>query len=395
MRRGTEREQIGGEAFGLWSRRRAIQAGLAAVGLAACEVESPIDLQDIEDAPRFEGCDPDLNTNFMIAETAPDAIESLDDPVWVQAGQQSIPSYLYPEARIIGIQVDGQAYAIPLSVLWHHEIVNLDPPSPLWLRLAITYCPLTGSSLVFDRSSVGSVTIGVSGIIFMNNLMLFDRSGPDASIWSQMLAAAVCGPQTGAKLGRFPFVEMKWPHWLELHPSTLVLAGDQGYDPVVFDYTELGYPYGVYRESEPFWRAATTMPPPDRRRFSKERVVGVPPTASDPGIAFPFAALTERDGPHQVVEFTYDGDAAVVLWSDEAQGGMAFRPVTESGDTFTLRATNSGFEDEETGSGWTVDGRAVSGPMDRTRLLAIEQTHTAFWGAWAAFHPDTRLWEWP
>ena len=253
--------------------------------------------------------------------------------------------------------------------------------------------PLTGSSVVFDRRSVGDLTIGVSGIIFMNNLMLFDRSGPDESLWSQMLAGAVCGPQTGARLHRYSFGEMLWPHWLELHPSTLVLAADQGYDPVVFDYTQLGYPYGVYRESEPFWRAATTMPPIDTRRFGKERVVGLPPTPSDPGIAFPFGALTGRDGTRQAVEFVYDGGAAVVLWSDEAQGGMAFRPVTESGDTFTLRATNSGFEDEETGSGWTVDGRAVSGPMAGARLSPIEQTHTAFWGAWAAFNPTTRLWE--
>ena len=374
----------------LASARHTVQVGLAVVGLAACQVESPIDLQDPGDAPRFEGCD--LNVDFLIAAAARGGIQSLDNPRWVRA-DESIPAYLDPDTRVIGIQVFGLVYAIPHNILWHHEVVNLEPGGPSGPQLAITYCPLTGSSLVFDRESVGGATLGVSGLTFMNNLVLFDRRGPDEALWPQMLAEARCGSGIGAKLAQHPFVEMEWAHWVELHPSTRVLAQDQGFDPIFFQYDRLGYPYGNYRESEPYWRAATTMPPLDRRRFSKERVVGLPPTASDAGIAFPFGALTDREGSFQVVDFVYEGNAALVLWSDEAQGGTAFRPVTEGGEPLTLRATPSGFEDEGTGSRWTVEGRAVSGPLEGARLLPIERTHTAFWGAWAAFHPTTRLWE--
>ena len=374
----------------LASARRTVQVGFAVVGLAACQLESPIDLQDPGDGPRFEGCD--LNVDFLIAAAARGSIQSLDDARWVRA-DESIPAYLDPDTRVIGIQVFGLVYAIPHNILWHHEVVNLEPGGPSGPKLAITYCPLTGSSLVFDRESVGGATLGVSGLTFMNNLVLFDRREPDEALWPQMLAEARCGSGIGAKLAQHPFVEMEWAHWVELHPSTRVLAQDQGFDPIFFQYDRLGYPYGNYRESEPYWRAATTMPPLDRRRFSKERVVGLPPTASDAGIAFPFGALTDREGSFQVVEFVYEGDAALVLWSDEAQGGTAFRPVTEGGEPLTLRATPSGFEDEGTGSRWTLEGRAVSGPLDGARLLPIERTHTAFWGAWAAFHPTTRLWQ--
>jgi len=369
---------------------RALCAGLAVAGLAGCHVEAPLNLEDLSDAPRFEGCD--LNTNFLIQATARDGIHPLDDPVWVEAAD-SIPRYLDPDTRVIGVEIFNLEYALPVNVLWYHEVVNLDPGGPLGPKIAVTYCPLTGSSLVFDRSSIGGRRLAVSGILFMNNLVLFDRAGPDESLWPQILAEARCGTQTGAKLARFPFVEMEWADWLELHPDTRVLGGDQGFDPVTFDYTAHGYPYGIYREEERFWRAETTMPPLDRRRFSKERVVGVPPTGSDPGIAFPFGALTEREGAFEVVGFPYDGGDAIVLWSDAAQGGTAFRPVTEAGDRVTLRVTASGFEDEETGSAWTVDGRAVSGPLGGARLSPIAQTHTAFWGAWAAFHPSTRLWD--
>ena len=291
----------------LASARHTVQVGLAVVGLAACQVESPIDLQDPGDAPRFEGCD--LNVDFLIAAAARGGIQSLDNPRWVRA-DESIPAYLDPDTRVIGIQVFGLVYAIPHNILWHHEVVNLEPGGPSGPQLAITYCPLTGSSLVFDRESVGGATLGVSGLTFMNNLVLFDRRGPDEALWPQMLAEARCGSGIGAKLAQHPFVEMEWAHWVELHPSTRVLAQDQGFDPIFFQYDRLGYPYGNYRESEPYWRAATTMPPLDRRRFSKERVVGLPPTASDAGIAFPFGALTDRAGPFQVVAFVSEGNAA-------------------------------------------------------------------------------------
>jgi len=343
------------------SARPTLLGGLILAGLAACHVELPSSLEDAGDAERFEGCD--LNVDFLISEAARDGIQSLDDARWVRA-HESIPAYLDSDTRVIGLQVFGQTYAIPHNILWHHEMVNLQPGGPTGPKLAITYCPLTGSSLVFDRESVGGATIGVSGITFMNNLVLWNRREPNESLWPQMLAEARCGSGVGAKLAQHPFVEMEWSHWLELHPTTSVLAQDQGFDPIFFEYDRLGYPYGNYRESEPFYRAALTMPPLDRRRFSKERVVGLPSSASDPGIAFPFGALTERERSFQVVEFVYEGDAALVLWSDHAQGGTALRPVTESGEPLTVRPTTSGFEDEQTGSRWNVAGRATSGPLD-------------------------------
>ena len=379
------------------SRAHAVPAAKAVLAfatsvmvLSACQVESPINLQNIDDIPRFEGCD--LNPSFLIAAAGRDQIHSLDDPAWVQANV-SVPDYLQPETRVIGVQVFNVEYAMPVNVMWHHEIVNLDPGGPLGPQLAVTYCPLTGSTVVFDRKSIGGSTIGISGILFMNNLVLFDRSGPTESLWPQMMGEARCGPQTGAQLGRHHFVEMEWGEWVALHPETFVLAQDQGFDPIFFDYTWHGYPYGLYREDPLFWRESIVMPPLDRRRFPKERVIGLLPTANDPGIAFPFGALTDPDGRFLTVDFQYDGADAVVLWSDDAQGGSAYRPVTEDGDTLTFASTPFGIEDLETGSDWTVDGRAVAGPLAGARLLGIENAHTAFWGAWWAFNQSTRLWE--
>ncbi len=94
-----------------------------------------------------------------------------------------------------------------------------------------------------------------------------------------------------------------------------------------------------------------------------------------------------------MIGFEYEGEPALILWSDDAQGGAAFWPATRDGAPLTLRVMASGFEDEETESNWTVEGVAVSGPMQGAQLLPLTKSYTAFRFGWAAFHPDTRLCE--
>ena len=310
----------------------------------------------------------DLDLSFLVVGAAIDAIPSIDDPNLVSA-KDEIPSYLDSDTRVIGFQIDGVAYAIPHNVLWFHEIVNLEVGGE---SLAVTYCPLTGSSLAFARGRVDNVTFGVSGLLYQNNLVLYDRNDP-SSRWSQIFAEARCGPRSGTPLPQWPVVEMKWDAWVELHPETLVLSEDQGYG---FDYRQNNYPYGFYEDLSviPFW-IPQAMPDLDLRRPTKERVLGVPPsfgftpgTEDDPGFAFPFGELTGLTGSFQAVDFTYEGGPAIVLWSDDAQGGMAFRPRTEGGEMVSLVSTESGIEDLETGSVWSVDGRAMSGPLAGNRL---------------------------
>ena len=99
----------------------------------------------------------------------------------------------------------------------------------------------------------------------------------------------------------------------------------------------------------------------------------MPSSATDAGIAFPFGELAESgEGRYRVVDFTYEGSPAVLLWDGTAEGG---------------------FLDDDTGSAWSIDGVARSGTLIGSRLVPIAEAYVAFWGAWAAFHPETVLWE--
>lgn len=362
---------------------------LALTGVVACS-EGPA-------APQGDGgglllsCNIDMN--FLISGSSFDAIRSVDEPIWVRASD-GVPSYLDLNDRVIGLILNTRPHAIPLNVMWFHEVVNVGAGA---FATAVTHCPLTGSSLAFSRAGVGEGPLGVSGLLFKSNLVLFDREDQE-SRWSQMAAGAICGPDTGSSLDQVPVFEMLWTEWLELHPSTFVLDGDQGFDGLrdLFDtespYYSQNYPYGGYEEVDGFW-AEGAMPPIDPRRPPKERVIGLPPSDGDPGIAFPFGALTGSANGFEAIEFMYEGRLSVLLWSDEAEGGMAFRPETEAGQDVSLVPTGAGFKDERTGSTWTVDGRAVSGAMEGERLVPLGRAFVSFWGAWAAFHPGARLWE--
>ena len=311
---------------------------------------------------------------------ARDGIPSLQDPVLVGPFDPG-SEYVRPSDRVIGIQVDGQYIAIPHNLLWWHEIVNFDG---LGVPLAVTYCPLTGSSMVFDRSMIDGNELGVSGLLFQNNLIMFNRTadGTTESLFPQMAQGARCGPLDGQALAMYPAVEMEWAVWRSLHSDTRVVSvSDIGGNR---DYQS--YPYFEYEDVD-----GTLFPQDniDRRRSPKERVLGIV-GVGDSGLAFPFGALAVL-GERAIVHETVGSQPVVVFWNGSAQSAIAFRPTIDE-QTLTFEASATGYIDVETGSTWTLDGLALTGALAGRRLELFPEAFVSFWFAWAAFHPDTSLW---
>ncbi|EMA46261.1 DUF3179 domain-containing (seleno)protein [Halococcus saccharolyticus] len=170
---------------------------------------------------------------------------------------------LADEQTVIGLAGETPR-AYPLSVLWVHEIVNdvIEPASKtrqassgddLAGPVIVTYCPLCQSGLVAERRVNGQETIfGVSGLLWQaprvyeaaseaegqvfgaahgnrtdaairnnGNLVMYDLA--TRSYWSQILARAICGPQTGETLTIVPSSFTTWGEWRAAHPDTEVL----------------------------------------------------------------------------------------------------------------------------------------------------------------------------
>ena len=323
----------------------------------------------------------------LISAAAKDGIPALSNPDLIPADHRDV-DYLLPTDRVIGIEIDGEYLAFPHNILWWHEIANMDE-----FGLAVTYCPLTGSSMVFHRHLVNGAEFGVSGFLFKNNLVMYDRagSGVEESLWPQMLAGARCGPSEGQDLVMYPALEIEWADWEALHPDTRVLSGATRFGR---DYTR--YPYGDYEVEDNI----ATLDPLDEfddRRPPKERVLGIP-YRDGGGIAFPFGALRSVGDLAAIQATVGSADEAsalsvpiVVFWDSRAAAAMAYG-TSIAGQSLTFEVRDGTFVDLETGSQWSIEGKALSGPFVGKSLDKIAEAYVSFWFAFSTFYPNPVLW---
>lgn len=307
-----------------------------------------------------------------------DGIPALTDPAFVPPDDPDA-EYLRDSDRVIGLEVAGEYLAVPLNIGWWHEVVNLNRGA---LRLAITHCPLTGSSLAFDRSTVDGAAFGVSGLLYLNNLMLYDRTG-SSSLWPQMARGARCGPRSGTALPLYPSVELSWGGWKALHPTTAVVSSATGHRR---DYRQ--YPYGDYA-SPGNTQLLAPIPSLDTRRDAKERVLGII-IGEAASMALPFGELAAL-GERAAVPATVGGQSVIVFWDGSVAAAAAFAPQLD-GRALTFRSDGRTIVDVETGSQWNVDGRAISGTLAGRTLSQVADSFVAYWFAWSAFYPTTQLW---
>ncbi|WP_303908217.1 DUF3179 domain-containing (seleno)protein [Thiohalomonas denitrificans] len=110
-----------------------------------------------------------------------DGIPSIDKPRFIPP--EEADRYLSSDDIVFGVTLNGQAKAYPRGILVWHEVVN----DRIGDRtISITYCPLTGTALGFER---GDTTLGVSGQLVNSNLILYDRA--TESLWPQILSTAI------------------------------------------------------------------------------------------------------------------------------------------------------------------------------------------------------------
>ncbi len=101
---------------------------------------------------------------------------------------------------MIQVAIDGKARAYPLGILMTHEIVNDELAGK---PIAVTYCPLCNSAVVFDRNVDGQVlTFGVSGKLRNSDLVMYDHE--TESWWQQFTGKAIVGARSGALMRALP-----------------------------------------------------------------------------------------------------------------------------------------------------------------------------------------------
>ena len=181
---------------------------------------------------------------------APDGIPSIDAPQFVSVKEAD--RWLKPGDRVIALTLNGESRAYPIRILVWHEIVNDHVGDR---AVAVTYCPLCGTAMIFDASPQGRpLEFGVSGLLYQSDVLMYDRESE--SLWSQLMMEAVSGPQVGTKLTLIESYDQTWKAWKDRHPEGKVLSRKTGHprnynNPPYEGYEKRGrplFPVRQYRE---------------------------------------------------------------------------------------------------------------------------------------------------
>lgn len=319
----------------------------------------------------------------------PDGIPPIDDPAFVSPADAR---FLADEEPVLAVEVGGEAKAYPLQILMWHEIVNDEIGG---VPVAVTYCPLCNTGIAFERPTLDGrlLDFGTSGKLYNANLVMYDRQ--TETYWAQATGQAILGELTGEQLTFVPARILSFADWRAEHADGRVLSRDTGFER---PYGENPYE-GLDTSERPFLFAGE----PDDRLPATSRVLGL--ARAGDVVAFPYevvaadavggwSVLAERVAGAPVVVFWKSGTSSALDTQEIAEGRdvgaiAAYRPEA-AGRPLTFEARAGGIVDRETGSVWSILGRAVSGPLEGEQLVP-ELAIDSFWFDWAAFHPETRI----
>ena len=261
-----------------------------------------------------------------------DGIPSIDNPKFVSV--EEADQWIQDNELVLAIIYKDVKRVYPLQIMVWHEIVNDfiagDP-------ILITYCPLCGSGIAYERTLDGeTVEFGTSGKLFNSNLVMYDRKTD--TYWQQIDGKAIVGELTGMELKEISIDTVVWRDWKQNHADSEVLSQDTGFTR---DYGR--DPYGSYQEDSFLFFPVENQ---DDRVHPKTVIFGVE-------INDKFKAYREDDLKETgIIEDEFSG----------------VRIKLERDDVGIVKITN----------------------LDTGEEIVKERD---FWFAWYAFHPDTELYK--
>jgi hypothetical protein len=248
--------------------------------------------------------------------------------------------------------------------------------------------------VAFSREVDGrTLEFGVSGKLYKSALVMYDRQ--TNSLWLHFEGRAIQGPLTGTRLDLIPVQLLSFGEWRREYPRGHVLSRATGHNR---PYGENPYEY-YDTNKRPF--TGFFRGPISPKLVPMARVVGV--AIGETAVAYPYTHLSSG-GEAGVANDSVSGQEIVLLWSagtasaldqprisngrDVGASGV-FVPIV-GGRMLTFEVEDGAFVDRETGSTWTLAGRAVSGPLTGERLEPVPHLDT-FWFAWWGHYPETAV----
>ena len=140
-----------------------------------------------------------------------DGIPAIDRPQYIDLA--AVADYrdfrIEPTEPVVGVTINGEMRAYPLSILMWHEIVNDELGG---VPISVTFCPLCNAAVVFDRRLDERVLdFGTTGKLRHSDLVMYDRQ--TESWWQQFLGEAIIGELLWKRLAVLPARLESWANF--------------------------------------------------------------------------------------------------------------------------------------------------------------------------------------
>jgi hypothetical protein len=306
-----------------------------------------------------------------------DSIPSIDDPTFST-------DYFGDEKDEVIVVETTPAKAYPVRILSYHEIVNdvvqesdrlnsergsPDDSTDDSRPIAVTWCPICASAVVYDRRVDGRVlTFGTSGKLADDALVMYDRE--TGSEWKQPIGTAIGGPLEGSELRVVPASLTSFESFRERFPDGVVLQPVRGEgDGAAYDMTG----YERYDEAAGFGLQEMRGEGPERSWDrtdidAKTTVLGI--VHDEEAVGYPVPEVRDAGG---MITDTVGGLPIVVVTTDRgihAYENPGFEFEVDSG---SLSADGTTWEPE---TGKSMDGRHLNRvPSRRLYAFAWQDDH--------------------
>ncbi len=246
-----------------------------------------------------------------------DGIPALASVAFIPVSANEIPL----REPVIALEIEGaEPRAYPLRYLTWHEIAN-DVVGGI--PVAVTFCPLCNSGIVFDRRLNGEVLeFGVSGKLRFSDMIMFDRQ--TESWWQQFTGEAIVGAQLGNTLTKVVSWTESLEDFIQRNPDGLIMAEPDGYSR---QYGQNPYD-GYDSAARPFLYSGT--PPP----------YGIPPLSRVLRIGNKAWPLERLSAAGVIEEAGYK-----IVWQAGMASALDGRVIATSRDIGSIRVYDSAGND--------------------------------------------------
>lgn len=250
--------------------------------------------------------------------------------------------------------------AYPNAFIAKYEIINNEFGN---IKYALTHCPITSSTLCFNRNIDGQIlTFKASGYLFNDNLMPTDIE--TGSIWSQMMIRGVSGTHDGKVPNTLNAVETDWGTVKKHFPNARI-------------YNEFleGAEVGLDIEAEP-----------TNRDFHKYGILS--------GINKPTAHIFDYnlfDAKTLSIKATFINGRNVIVVGNKSLNFISSYYVKD-GIVFSTNPDRPLNFTDSSGNTYNAMGLVIEGP-DQGLQLDSPKAYTAAWSAWQNFFNDLVIYE--